>query len=262
MKRYTHVFLVGLVIIVLFLSLGVAHYLRPRVEGFDEENIPAEPEENVEENAKNNVPVQLPNQYTPTGVHKVLNQMIVNAMSTLSPARRGQMGPQGVQGPPGPAGGITVDNGNVLRNVGTLSVVERLAGTGNLAKAFLAGQNYTPQQTWSVDQSGQVRNHYGLKQSCLAIDKTANDIYMLPCVENKAEVPLQLKWRKDGTGRLQSQRLSDKGNTLCLEAKKVSLQTNRVVGDATTGPSSPVERSYLFASPCDLNNQNQVFSFY
>jgi hypothetical protein len=259
MRRYTKG--VFLLLFIVLISLGVAHYLRPRIELFEDE-VPEEPAENVEENAKNNVPVKLPAQYTPSGLNKVLNQMIVNAMQTLSPARRGQMGPQGVQGPPGLAGGVTVDNGNVLRNVGTLSVAERLAGTGNLAKVFLSAQNYFPQQTWSVDQSGQIRNHYGITQSCMAIDKTSNDIYMLPCVDSKVNIPLQQKWRKDGTGRLQSQRLASNGNSLCLEAKKLNLQANRVVGDTTTVLASSIERNYLTASQCDLNNANQVFSFY
>jgi hypothetical protein len=245
--------------VVTLVAWGVAHYLRPRVESFGE-NTPDEPAENVEENAKNNVPVTLPDQYSAAGLHKVLNQMIVNAMGTMSPAQRGPPGPQGVQGPPGSPGGTTVDNGNVLRHLNSQTVAERLAETGNLAKVFLTSQNYTPQQTWNMDQSGQIRNYYGKKPTCMAMDPNTKEVFMVNCVEGKNYVPLTQQWNKDGTGRLQSK--SPAGDTLCLESAKQSLQTNRVIGDKSSVPASAVERVYLQVNKCDSTNQNQLFSFY
>lgn len=175
--------------------------------------------------------------------------------TTECPTPQTIIGKQGMQGPPGKNGGIFLKQGPMRNLKYNNLVMDRLAGNGDAAVAYLDNMNYSTHQTWTLDAESQyLKNEFG---GCLYADQDKNTAYMMDCDNTP---PKGLKWIYDNNGRMKLQ-----DTELCLAPvyqgimKDVQKNESLNLGEKVINPYDKFVQVKL--EKCNDSNEQQ-WAFY
>ena len=176
---------------------------------------------------------------------------------TLSNISQGPPGKQGPQGPQGPAGSTFQWQGP-LRNYSQTDLrVERMYGVGPSSVIFLNDMQFTPAQTWYLNNQNQLVSQYntGGAKECIVANPTNKTVNM-----NLCSVTNGSQWSYNQNGQLQSQ----SGQNLCLDLQQNDvLQGSGLIINNQQSKNGEIKNKYqLVLNKCDSSKSSQVWAFY
>lgn len=148
-----------------------------------------------------------------------------------TPGPPGRIGPRGETGP---AGGTFMSAGRLVNQTQRDKVLDRMAGTGPMSKAYLEKDQGKTSQYWTHKSDGSIVNKALGGRQCLSSDEN-DQIYMSACTGKNEQ-----RWVWESTGQLRS---SAFGKCLGLESENMNNanSTNPMMRDGS--PAEPFNNS-------------------
>lgn len=157
-------------------------------------------------------------------------------------------GPPGPPGPIGPPGAEYTAKGRLLNRQYKLAA-DRFFGTGPNVAAYLAKDNLSSHQTWTLQSDNQLANQFG---GCLTYSSGTNGVYIGACTQTGTPPATTNQWIQDPYGRIVSQADSN----MCLTVS-TTTQAPPGVGtisdnNSSTNTSLAAGTPILTTATCDM----------